>query len=103
MERGGRQFSPAAAHETARVMMQKDKTRLLRRNTMRGRLIVTQRHHAEITRNSVDSPDCEHSRSREQIETPRGNPLGANRHATSNRTVCDGRPHCRLYLVTLIR
>jgi hypothetical protein len=42
-------------------MIEKDKSRLLRRNTMRGRLIVTQRHRAEIIWNFVDSPDRENA------------------------------------------
>jgi hypothetical protein len=40
-------------------MSHKDKTSLLQRNAMRGRLIVTQRHHPEMTSSSIDSPDCE--------------------------------------------
>jgi hypothetical protein len=52
-------------------MVHQDKTRLLQRNAMRGRLIVTQRHHTEIIWSSVDSLDCENVRSGERIGTPR--------------------------------
>jgi hypothetical protein len=76
----------AAAHGTARLMIDKDRTSLLRRNTRRGRLIVTQRHHAEITRSSVDSPDCESGRPREQSGTPRA-------ESFTRESLCDKLPH----------
>jgi hypothetical protein len=84
-------------------MIDKDKTTLLRRNTMRGRLIVTQRHRAEMTWSFVDSPDCEMRRMRERIEISLSNRLSTNRHATSNRTMCDVPPHGTPYCATFIR
>jgi hypothetical protein len=73
-------------------MVHQDKTRLLQRNAMRGRLIVTQRHHTEIIWSSVDSLDCEDVRSGERIGTPREEIVCARivlRHAAAGRATAD--------------
>jgi len=62
--KGWNEIRMDSAGERRAADWDQDKTCLLRRNTMRGRPNVTQRHPTEITTSSVDSPDCEASLTR---------------------------------------
>jgi hypothetical protein len=85
-KRGGRESWPPLRTQLARFMIRKDKSGLLRRNTKRGRLIVTQRHHAETIRNFADSPDREEAFAGQMAHD-------CPRESCSRESVCVEPPH----------